>query len=545
MLLILFFCLCIKFRQPTFPHRPKGEIIYFQSFTENNWVDRWFVTNAQNYTGEWRVNTSISPQCILGEKMLYMMTKKSFHGVSSKLNQFFSVKNKTLVLQYEVRYQNNIECAGSYIKLFGKDFNAATLTNETRFILMFGPDHCDKSDKVHFILNVKNRITGKYEKKELKMPPATKLNKLTNLYTLIIRPDSTYDIRINDKKVKRGNIFTDFEPSINPPKYIDDPRDIKPQDWVDDPMMDDPSYPKPEDWDENEPEFINDPNRLNPPEGWYINEPKYIPDPDATKPKAWNEKKKGPWKSPQIPNPKCLAALGCGPYTPPKIKNPNFKGKWNPPKIPNPKYIGKWEARQIENPFYFELTKPSELIEDIYALGFELWTIHDEIGFNNILISTDEKAVRKWNKEHFLPKHELQEERIFRDIDNLPKKREKIKANGFLKGIKALFSNILDAYLDLFEKNPIIIIFLTSFIIFFIPFIVYTIFFKKKSIKKRLSPEMKKKIMKVLVQRERERQLKEEMEKKKMDDKDFNDDSNNNNPREDDINMKRDIGKLD
>ena len=55
---------------------------------------------------------------------------------------------------------------------------------------------------------------------------------------------------------------------------------------------------------------------------------------------------------------------------------------------------------------------------------------------------------------------------------------------------------------------------------------------------------MKKKIMKVLVQRERERQLKEEMEKKKMDDKDFNDDSNNN-PREDDINMKRDIGKLD
>ena len=37
-----------------------------------------------------------------------------------------------------------------------------------------------------------------------------------------------------------------MEPPINPPKEIDDPKDFKPNDWVDEEMIDDPDAKKPE-----------------------------------------------------------------------------------------------------------------------------------------------------------------------------------------------------------------------------------------------------------------------------------------------------------
>ncbi len=39
-----------------------------------------------------------------------------------------------------------------------------------------------------------------------------------------------------------------MEPAINPPKEIDDPKDFKPSEWVDEEMIDDPEAKKPEGW---------------------------------------------------------------------------------------------------------------------------------------------------------------------------------------------------------------------------------------------------------------------------------------------------------
>jgi len=48
----------------------------------------------------------------------------------------------------------------------------------------------------------------------------------------------------------------DFEPSVIPPKEINDPNEKKkkPTDWIDEEMMDDPEAKKPEDWNEEEPQ---------------------------------------------------------------------------------------------------------------------------------------------------------------------------------------------------------------------------------------------------------------------------------------------------
>lgn len=44
-----------------------------------------------------------------------------------------------------------------------------------------------------------------------------------------------------------------FAPDVNPVKLIDDPKDRKPADWVEEATIPDPNAKKPEDWEENAP----------------------------------------------------------------------------------------------------------------------------------------------------------------------------------------------------------------------------------------------------------------------------------------------------
>lgn len=58
---------------------------------------------------------------------------------------------------------------------------------QTPFTIMFGPDKCGTTNKVHFIFRHKNPMTGLWEEKHLKNPPAPKITKTTALYTLIVK----------------------------------------------------------------------------------------------------------------------------------------------------------------------------------------------------------------------------------------------------------------------------------------------------------------------------------------------------------------------
>lgn len=53
-------------------------------------------------------------------------------------------------------------------------------------------------------------------------------------------PDNTYEILINGESDKTGSLLEDFEPAVNPPKEIDDPKDKKPEDWVEQAKIPDP-----------------------------------------------------------------------------------------------------------------------------------------------------------------------------------------------------------------------------------------------------------------------------------------------------------------
>lgn len=81
---------------------------------------------------------------------------------------------------------------------------------------MFGPDICGyATKKVHAILtkNGKNHLI----KKEV----LCETDQLTHVYTLIIRPDATYSILIDNAEKQSGSIYDDWD--ILPPKKIKDP----------------------------------------------------------------------------------------------------------------------------------------------------------------------------------------------------------------------------------------------------------------------------------------------------------------------------------
>ena len=212
--------------------------------------------------------------------------------------------------------------------------------------------------QVHFIFKHKNPKTGEYEEKHLKTAPMARVSKLSNLYTLIVNPDQSFQIRINGEAVKNGTLFDDFSPPVNPPKEIDDPKDSKPDDWVDDAKIPDPEATKPDDWDEDAPYQIPD-EEATKPDDWLDDEPEMIPDPEVEKPEDWDDEEDGDWIPPSIPNPKCAEVSGCGTWERPMKGNPDFKGKWTAPMIDNPAYKGPWAPRKIANPDYFEDKTPA------------------------------------------------------------------------------------------------------------------------------------------------------------------------------------------
>lgn len=69
-------------------------------------------------------------------------------------------------------------------------------------------------------------------------------DEFTHLYTLILKPDNTYEVRIDGSKVESGELEADWD--FLPPKKIKDPEAKKPEDWDDKAKIDDPEDAKPE-----------------------------------------------------------------------------------------------------------------------------------------------------------------------------------------------------------------------------------------------------------------------------------------------------------
>ncbi|KAF9056031.1 calnexin [Panaeolus papilionaceus] len=402
--------------KPTFtPTKIKAPFV--EQFTED-WSERWTPSEATkktpvgsetfSYVGKWEVEDP-SSSFIEGDKGLVAKSMAAHHAISAPFAKPLDFKEKPLVVQYEVKYQKGGNCGGGYLKLLEDGFQTSgkEFSDTTPWVVMFGPDLTCPGTKVHFIFRYKSPKTGEVEEKHLKVAPRPTIEKLTNLYTLIVNPDNTYEVLINGESEKKGSLLEDFEPAVNPPKEIDDPTDSKPSDWVDEATIPDPDATKPDDWDEDAPYEILDQEAVKP-EGWLDDEPQTTLDPDATKPEEWDDEEDGEWIAPTIANPKCAEAPGCGEWKPPYKPNPDYKGKWSAPLIDNPAYKGIWAPRKIPNPDYFEDNTPVKTLPKIGGVGIELWTMTEDILFDNIYVGHSAEDAKALAAESFEVKKPLE-----------------------------------------------------------------------------------------------------------------------------------------
>ncbi|CAM6095148.1 unnamed protein product [Calypogeia fissa] len=375
--------------------------VFYESF-DTSWEGRWIVSDSSDYKGTWKYENSEGHE---GDFGLLASEPAKKYGIAVDLPKTVDFAAETpVVLQYDLRLQNGLECGGAYLKFLlpqEAGWTPSQFDNTAPYSIMFGPDKCGSTNKVHFIFRYKSPKTGEYVEHHLKSPPSPETDKLSHVYTAVIYPNNTVKLLVDGQQKKTAELLSaDFEPAVVPPKTIPDPEDKKPEEWDERAKIADPEAVKPDDWDEDAPREIEDEEAVKP-EGWLDDEPDEVDDPEAEKPDDWDEEEDGEWEAPKVPNPNC-EEVGCGVWVRPTKKNPAYKGKWYAPLIENPAYQGLWKPRDIDNPDWFELEKLT--LEPIAAIGIEIWTMQDGILFDNILVTYDEAEAAAHRETAWKPK---------------------------------------------------------------------------------------------------------------------------------------------
>merc|ERR1711920_1131714 len=257
-----------------------------------------------------------------------------FFGISASFDSF-SNEGKDLIVQYQAKYEKDVECGGGYLKIGPKMTDPTTFGDPTPYNIMFGPDKCGYTKRTHLIFNYKgNNVLKKSDLSYKQEGEGT-----SHLYRMILKPDNTVRVDIDEEKIYEGSIKDDWE--VLKPKEINDPEDKKPDDWV---------------------------------------EEKRIVDSDAKKPDDWVDEEDGDWEAPMK-------------------DNEAYKGDWYGKRISNPAYKGFWEAKKIANPEY-EDDDAIYKYDDFGFVGIDLWQVKASTIFDNIII-TDDKAeadafAKKW-----------------------------------------------------------------------------------------------------------------------------------------------------
>ena len=106
--------------------------------------------------------------------------------------------------------KDDIKCGNGIVKLYGPGFDQETFNEKTRYLLMFGPDKCNSDPKVRFVLQTKNPKTNEWSAHELQKAPKAPYDNLTHLYTLVITPQDTYRIKVDNRVAVHIHLLREF-----------------------------------------------------------------------------------------------------------------------------------------------------------------------------------------------------------------------------------------------------------------------------------------------------------------------------------------------
>jgi calreticulin len=353
--------------------------VYFKEDFSGDWESRWVVSNwrkSDGAAGTWDVTAGKHFSDVEEDKGLHTTTDARFYAISAKFQEDFSNKDKSLVLQYRIKHEQNIDCGGGYVKILPAGLDQANFNGDSLYNIMFGPDICGSATrKVHLIFTYK----GKNYLINKNVPCET--DELSHIYTLIVKSDNTYVIKIDNKEKATGKLDEDWD--MLPAKKIKDPKESKPKDWVDEKEIPDPEDKKPAGWDDT---------------------PKDIVDPEAKKPSDWDDDLDGEWEAPTVPN-------------------PEYKGEWRAKMIPNPAYKGEWVHPEVDNPDYkYDATLYS--FDSNAFVGIEIWQVKAGTIFDDFLV-TDSVDEADTSAEKVLKR--MEGEKKSKEEDDKKKREEEEK----------------------------------------------------------------------------------------------------------------------
>jgi calreticulin len=348
-----------------------AEVYLKEQFNDEAWTSRWTESKdwkPESDMGTWK-HTAGEWYSDEADKGIQTSVDARFFGISAPLDKpYTSSKDKDLVIQYSVKHEQDLDCGGAYIKLLpgGKSFQPAAFGGESPYAVMFGPDICGSSNKkTHVILHSNQKDENLLINKQV----MCESDSVTHLYTLVVRPDNTFEVFVDNKSVRSGNLADEFD--FLEPKEIKDPDAQKPEDWVDKAKIADPEDKKPEGYDDI---------------------PQELPDPDAVKPDDWDDEDDGEWEAPMIDNPEYK-----GPWKPKMIENPDYKGPWVHPMVPNPDYKDDDEM--------FMVCK-----DTCTHVGFELWQVKTGTLFDDIIVTDSLEEAQAFAQETFFKKKDGEKE---------------------------------------------------------------------------------------------------------------------------------------
>lgn len=313
--------------------------------------------------GGW-VQTSGKYYADATDKGVQTGTDAKFYGMSAKMDKpYNSSDGKDLIIQYTVKHEQKIDCGGAYIKLLpgGDDFDSESFGGDTDYGVMFGPDICGATKRTHVILHSEMKDENLLINKDI----PCESDSISHLYTLIIKTDNTFEVRVDNKSVRSGKLEDEF--NFLEPKEIEDVTQTKPVDWVDEAQIPHPDSTKPNGYDDIMPE---------------------IADPSARQPDDWDEEDDGEWEAPMV-------------------DNPDYRGPWSATMIPNPDYKGPWVQPLIPNPDYkYDEDMHAVCADGCTHVGFELWQVKSGTIFDDILITDSLEEAQKFAEETFFIRKE-------------------------------------------------------------------------------------------------------------------------------------------
>jgi len=335
----------------------QGKTYFKEDFNDKAWESRWttsvFPGKSSSDMGSFKW-TSGEHFLDASDKGIQTSEDAKFYGISAKLSEAFTNKDKDIVVQFSVKHEQELDCGGAYLKLTG-DIEQDSFSGDSPYQIMFGPDICGPSNqKTHVIFHYPPKKDNLLIKNDVSVKTDSKVS---HLYTLHVKKDSSFEVFIDQESVREGKLESEFDFLL--PKEIKDPAQSKPKDWVDDAQMPDPADKKPAGWDDI---------------------PAEIPDPDASKPDDWDDEEDGTWEAPLI-------------------DNPEYKGVWKPKMIDNPAYKGEWVHPMIPNPDYKEDKELYLRADKVTHVGFELWQVKSGTIFDDILVTDSLDEAKKYGEE--------------------------------------------------------------------------------------------------------------------------------------------------